>query len=69
LQTSDVAERTAIYVEMQNIIQTDLPALVLHFDQRVAGVNNRVQNYHPTAVGYYWAVHYDAPTWEITEGA
>lgn len=69
LASADIEERKAIYLEMQNILVADLPALVLHFDQRVTGVNKRVLNYNPTAVGYYWAVHYDAPTWEISSGA
>ncbi|MCC6792955.1 MAG: hypothetical protein IT336_14805, partial [Thermomicrobiales bacterium] len=66
LATSDVEARKPLYVEMQNILLADLPAAVLFFPQRVTGVNNRVANYVPTAVGYYWAVAYDAPTWEIT---
>ena len=65
LASSDIEERKAIYLEMQNILLADLPAAVLHFDQRVTGVNNRVKNYVPTAVGYYYAIHFDAPTWEI----
>ncbi len=68
LETQEFEARKAIYVEMQNILLADLPGFVLHFDQRVTGVNNRVQNYTPSAVGYYWAVHYDAPTWTVTEG-
>jgi peptide/nickel transport system substrate-binding protein len=69
LASSDIEERKAIYLEMQNILLADLPAAVLFFDQRVTGVNNRVKNYVPTAVGYYFAVHYDAPTWEIAGGS
>jgi peptide/nickel transport system substrate-binding protein len=65
LATSDVEVRKPIYLEVQNIIQAELPAAVLFFPQRVTGVNNRVANYTPTAVGYYWAIAYDAPTWEI----
>ena len=67
LQTSDVEERTAIYVEMQNILVADLPAIVLLFQKNVVGVNNRVKNYIPSAVGYNWAVHYDAPFWYVTD--
>jgi peptide/nickel transport system substrate-binding protein len=67
LETQDAEARKAIYVEMQNVLLADLPAFVLHFDQRVTGVNNRVQQYTPTAVGYYWAVHYDAPQWTVDE--
>ncbi|HKG26896.1 MAG TPA: ABC transporter substrate-binding protein [Thermomicrobiales bacterium] len=66
LETQDPEARTPIYIEMQNILLADLPGYVLHFDQRVTGVSNRVQNYKPSAVGYYWAVHYDAPTWTVT---
>lgn len=66
LETSDPAERKAIYIELQNLLLSDLPGYVLHFDQRVTGVNARVQNYRPSAVGYYWATHYDAPTWTVT---
>ena len=65
LATSDVEVRKPIYLEIQQIIQAELPAAVLFFPQRVTGVNNRVANYTPTAVGYYWAIAYDAPTWEI----
>jgi peptide/nickel transport system substrate-binding protein len=67
LEVQNIEDRKPIYVEMQNILLTDLPGFVLHFDQRVTGVNNRVQNYNPSAVGYYWAVHFDAPTWTVSE--
>lgn len=65
LATLDPAARKAIYVQMQNDLLADLPGFVLHFDQRVTGVNKRVQNYIPSAVGYYWAINYDAPTWAV----
>ncbi len=65
--TSDPEARTAIYVQSQNLILADLPVDVLFFDQRVTGVNNRVSGYVPSAVGYYWAVQYDAVGWSVTE--
>lgn len=67
IATSDTAKRADIYLQMQNILLKDLPVAVLSFDQRVTGVNNRVKNYVPTAVGYYWAIAYDAPSWKIAE--
>jgi len=67
LAATDIDERKGIYLEIENILLTDLPAAVLIFDQRVTGVNNRIQNYVPTAVGYYWAIHHDAPTWAVAE--
>jgi len=66
IQTVDQKDRAAIYVKIQNILLADLPALVLSFDQRVTGVNKRVANYVPSAVGYYWAIAYDAPTWDVS---
>ena len=68
LETVDVEERTAIYVEMQNILVADLPAAVLLFQKSALGINNRVKNYVPSAVGYSWAVHYDAPLWYVEDG-
>ncbi len=67
LAATDIEERKGIYLEIENILLTDLPGAVLIFDQRVTGVNNRIQNYVPTAVGYYWAIHHDAPTWAVAE--
>lgn len=67
LETSDIAARTEIYVQLQNILVADLPAAVLLFQKSVVGVNNRIQNYNPSAVGYNWAIHYDAPTWYVSE--
>jgi peptide/nickel transport system substrate-binding protein len=65
LQTSDVDERTAIYVELQNLLLTDLPVYVLHFTKGVTGVNNRITGYEPSAAGYKWAVQGDANIWAI----
>ena len=67
LAATDIEERKGIYLEIENILLRDLPGAVLIFDQRVTGVNNRIQNYVPTAVGYYWAIHHDAPTWAVAE--
>ena len=67
LQSSDVKARTAIYVDLQNLLLTDLPVYVLHFTKGVTGVNNRISGYEPSAAGYKWAVQGDANIWDVTE--
>jgi len=54
LLTTDHAKRIAIYNEMENIIETDLPAATLYLAKAIAGVNKRVHNYFPNAVNTTW---------------
>lgn len=67
LAATTVEERTAIYVDFQNLILTDLPVFVTHFSKGVTGVNKRITGYNPSAVGYKWAAQSEAPEWTITE--
>lgn len=67
LEATSVEERTAIYIDFQNLILTDLPVFITHFTKGVTGVNNRISGYNPSAVGYKWAAQSEATEWEITE--
>jgi peptide/nickel transport system substrate-binding protein len=66
LRTLDKDERTKLYVEAQNIILEDAPALIIDFPKNIWGVNNRVKNYVPNAVSYgsVWNAH----QWYVTDG-
>src|SRR4029434_8738510 len=44
LHTLDKAERTDLYVQMQNLVMADAPALITDFPKTLAGVNTRVKN-------------------------
>ncbi|HLI50496.1 MAG TPA: ABC transporter substrate-binding protein [Thermomicrobiaceae bacterium] len=59
--TTDQAKRKQIYTQMQNILMTDLPNVVLLFSKAVVGVSKRTHNFFPNAVnaefnGYQWWV-------------
>jgi len=56
LLTTDHAKRKAIYDEVQNILETDLPAPTLYLAKAIAGVNKRVHNLFPNAVNDTWDV-------------
>ncbi|MBA3944340.1 MAG: hypothetical protein H0X37_07225 [Herpetosiphonaceae bacterium] len=51
LKTVDQEKRKQIYADMQNLVMADAPALITDFPKALAGVNNRVGNFIPNAVG------------------
>lgn len=65
VQTLDVDERTAIYVEMQNLVLADMPAFITTFTTLVHGVNKRLKNFIPNAVDTYAQQH--AHLWYVTD--
>jgi len=60
----DTAKRTAIYVDMQNILVDELPNFVLFFTQGLAALNKRVKNFYPNASNIRWNAH----TFWVTDG-
>jgi peptide/nickel transport system substrate-binding protein len=64
LHTLDKAQRTQFYVDAQNLILGDAPALITDFPKTLAGVNTRVKNLIPNAV----AVVANAYQWYVTDG-
>ncbi|HET8627766.1 MAG TPA: ABC transporter substrate-binding protein [Thermomicrobiales bacterium] len=64
LSELDQNKRKQIYVEMQNIIEDELPNFVLFFTQGTAAVNKRVHNMFPNAVNIRWNVH----NWWVADG-
>ncbi len=64
LKTLDQEERKQIYLEMQNQVVADAPALITDFPKALAGVNKRVKNYIPNAVG----TSLYAYQWYVTDG-
>ncbi|MGI8854345.1 MAG: ABC transporter substrate-binding protein, partial [Thermomicrobiales bacterium] len=64
IRTLDQDKRKQIYVDMQNIVLADAPALITDFPKRLAGVNKRVKNLIPNAVN----VTIDAFQWYVTDG-
>lgn len=47
----DPAKRIAIYIELQDLLLDDLPAIILVFPQVITAVNRRLHNCFPNAVG------------------
>ncbi|HEY8598031.1 MAG TPA: ABC transporter substrate-binding protein [Thermomicrobiales bacterium] len=62
----DPAKRKAIYIELQNHLLADVPAIILVFPQGVAAVNTRLHNCKPNAVGLSprWNTH----LWWVDDG-
>ena len=57
--TFDEEERAALMKEASNIVNEDLPALVLHFGRSIVAYSDRLQNYEPgpwggTPLTYIW---------------
>ena len=57
--TFDDEERAALLKEAANIVNEDLPALVLHFSRAIVAYSDRLQNYKPgpwggTPLTYIW---------------
>lgn len=66
LRTLDKAQRTEYYVEAQNLILADAPALIIDFPKRLWGVSNRLKNFIPNAVSF--AATWNAYQWYVTDG-
>ncbi len=64
LRTLDVERRKAIYLEVQNLVLADAPALASDFPKSIAGVSKRVKNRIPNAVSSTYAAH----LWYVTDG-
>lgn len=64
LTTLDQAKRKQIYLDVQNIIMADAPALITDFPKGLAGVSKRVKNYIPNAV----STTVFAYQWYVTDG-
>jgi len=64
--TLDREKRIQLYVEMQNLIAADCPALPTDFAKTLTGINKRVKNYIPNAV--FTASAWDAHQWYVTDG-
>ena len=57
--TFDEEERRALLIEAANVVNEELPILVLHFSQGIVGYSDRLQNYEPntwggTPANYIW---------------
>lgn len=66
LRTLDKQERTELYVQAQNIILADAPALIIDFPKDIWGVNTRLKNFIPNAVSF--AATWNAYQWYVTDG-
>ncbi|HEX5506738.1 MAG TPA: ABC transporter substrate-binding protein [Thermomicrobiales bacterium] len=64
LSELDQAKRKQIYVQMQNIIEEDIPNNILFFPQTTVAVNKRVHNLNPNAINIRW----NANTWWVADG-
>jgi peptide/nickel transport system substrate-binding protein len=60
----DVEKRKQLYVDMQNILLDEMPAIILVFPQAVGSVNKRLHNCYPNAVAIRWNIH----TWWVDDG-
>ncbi len=60
----DQEKRRQIYIEMQNLVVDELPAMILHFGQSSAVVNRRVHNLKPNAINHHWNAH----LWWVEDG-
>jgi peptide/nickel transport system substrate-binding protein len=64
LHTLDKEQRKDLYAQVQNLILSDAPALIIDFPKNLAGVNKRVKNLIPNAVGVTVSSH----QWYVTDG-
>lgn len=62
----DQEKRKQLYIQMQNILADEVPSVILYFSQRLDGINKRLHNFFPNAVGTgpRWAAH----TWWVEDG-
>ncbi len=66
LKTLDQEKRKAIYLDMQNQVLADSPALVIDFPKGIIGVNKRVKNRIPNGVA--GSDRNNAHQWYVTDG-
>ncbi len=64
VRTLDQEKRKAIYVDVQNLIVSDMPGFVSHFLKGVGAINKRVKNLVPNAVN----TNFNAHQWYVTDG-
>ncbi|MDP9371465.1 MAG: ABC transporter substrate-binding protein, partial [Chloroflexota bacterium] len=64
LAEPDQERRKALYLEMQNIVLDEAPAVALTFLQSTFALNKRVHNLKPNAVNTRWNVH----LWWVEDG-
>jgi peptide/nickel transport system substrate-binding protein len=63
-KTLDQEQRKELYLQMQNLVLADAPALITDFPKTLAGVNNRVKNLIPNAV----SITQNAHQWYVMDG-
>jgi peptide/nickel transport system substrate-binding protein len=66
LRTLDKEQRKQLYLDAQNQILADAPALIIDFPKDIWGVSNRVKNFIPNAVSF--AATWNAYQWFVTDG-
>ncbi|MCA1670042.1 MAG: ABC transporter substrate-binding protein, partial [Thermomicrobia bacterium] len=64
LHTLDQEKRKQIYVDMQNLVLADAPAMVSDFPKGIIAVNKRAKNRIPNAV----STTFNAEQWYVTDG-
>jgi peptide/nickel transport system substrate-binding protein len=64
LHVLDKEQRKELYLQMQNLVLADAPALISDFPKTLAGVNKRVKNLIPNAV----TVTGNSHQWFVTDG-
>jgi len=64
LHTLDQEKRKQIYIEAQNLILADAPALISDFPKGIVGLTKRVKNRIPNAV----STTFNAHQWYVTDG-
>ncbi len=68
LKTLDQEKRKQIYLDMQNIVVADAPALITDFPKIIYGVNKRVKNFVPSAVVTTQNAYLNGYQWYVTDG-
>ncbi len=68
LRTLDQEKRKQIYLDMQNIVMADAPALITDFAKIIYGVNKRVKNFVPSAVVTTQNAYLNGYQWYVTDG-
>ena len=66
LHTLDQEKRKQIYIDMQNLVLADAPAMVSDFPKGIIGVNKRVKNRIPNGVA--GSDRNYAYQWYVTDG-
>ncbi|HEX5164077.1 MAG TPA: ABC transporter substrate-binding protein, partial [Thermomicrobiales bacterium] len=61
LAEPDMAKRTELYSDYQNLLLEDLPAAILSFPQAIDGYSPRVHNLYPNAIN----ARFNAETWWV----